>query len=223
MNPGQGWRDVWMNWGLDCWNVFIAILSIIFVVIPVLLLVHFALTTDKDRIKQLIQDASSISRLQGVQAKAADKLLNLDGEIYPSDGCAITLSVLLQDAGIHVRDTFTAINLGRILRDRGWQTIPLGQQEAGDVGSTCGSTPHHGYDHIYLVLQKLNDDEMIVVDNQAPVPHFRYVIGVQDDTPTRFFLRASSLLVPGVKSVACGSSCIGGLGLLQPPLFKIPG
>jgi hypothetical protein len=52
---------------------------------------------------------------------------------------------LLQDSGIDVPDTFTAIALGRKLRDeRKWQVIPIGQQEAGDIGSTCGSTPQHG-------------------------------------------------------------------------------
>ena len=171
-------------------KVFFSIQLIIFVLSIVPSLVHIHLITDEDQIKQLIQEASSVGKLQSVQVMAADKLLKYDDEKYPSDGCAITLSVLLQDAGIDVPDTFTAIELGRVLRDREWQTIPLGRQKAGDVGSTCDSTWRHGLDHVYLVLQKLNDNEMIVADNQAPNPHFRYVSG-HGDTATRFFLRAS--------------------------------
>ena len=147
--------------------------------------------SDKDCIEQLVNIASSVGQLDSAQSVAAQKLLNYDGEVYPSDGCAITLSVLLQDAGIDVPDTYTAIELGQELRDdRNWQVIPLGQQQAGDVGSTCGSTPNHGFDHIYLVLQKINDDEMLIADNQSSQPHFRYVSG-QGKTPTRFFLRAT--------------------------------
>jgi hypothetical protein len=46
--------------------------------------------------------------------------------------------------------------------------IPVGQQQAGDVGSTCGPTAHHGYDHIYLVLERQDSDKMVIVDNQKP-------------------------------------------------------
>jgi hypothetical protein len=97
--------------------------------------------------------------------------------------------VLLQEAGISVPDTFQAIVLGQLLKKRGWIQIPIGSQIAGDVGSTCGQTPHHGTDHIYLVLRPVNSDEMVVADNQAAEPHFRFASG-QGKSPTRFFLRA---------------------------------
>ena len=87
-------------------------------------------------------------------------------EIFPSDGCAITLSILLQEVGIAVPDTFKAIDLGNVLKNKNWKTIPVGEQQNGDIGSTCGSQPHHGQDHIYLVLRSVNSDEMIVADNQ---------------------------------------------------------
>ncbi|HZZ87486.1 MAG TPA: hypothetical protein VFE13_04035 [Caulobacteraceae bacterium] len=80
--------------------------------------------------------------------------------------------------------------LSQVLEKRGWTRVPVGSQQAGDVGSTCGPTPHHGYDHIYLVLQPLNVDEMVIADNQAPAPHFRFASG-KGHTPTQFFLRAS--------------------------------
>jgi hypothetical protein len=119
-----------------------------------------------------------------------DQLLDFDGEVFPSDGCAITLSILLQEAGISVPDTFRAIDLGNVLKNKNWKTIAVGDQQAGDIGSTCGSQPHHGQDHIYLVLRAVNPNEMVVADNQQPVPHSRFVNGGEIMTPTKFFLRA---------------------------------
>jgi kumamolisin len=144
---------------------------------------------DGSAIASLLKIASDPSQLQDAQAQAAKLLLAYDGEQYPSDGCAITLSVLLQVAGIDVADTFQAIILGKLLIGRGWTQIAIGDQVAGDVGSTCGPTAHHGTDHIYLVLKAANSDEMVVADNQEPTPHFRFASG-QGKSPTRFFLRA---------------------------------
>jgi hypothetical protein len=147
--------------------------------------------SDKTRIPILLQLAGNISTLDSAQAKAAAELLAFDGEVYPQDGCAITLSALLRDAGISVPLTYQAIALGQHLRDiRKWEVVPVGQQVPGDVGSTCGSEAHHGFDHIYVVLKKLNDDEMLIADNQSTQPHFRFVSG-QGKTPTKFFLRAT--------------------------------
>jgi hypothetical protein len=146
-------------------------------------------SNDAGQIATLLSIAADSSQLQDAQAKAAMLLYAYDGEQYPSDGCAITLSVLLQEAGIDIADTYQAIVLGEVLKRRGWTQIPLGSQAAGDVGSTCGQTAHHGTDHIYLVLRPVNQDEMVVADNQAPDPHFRYASG-KGKSPTRFFLRA---------------------------------
>lgn len=146
--------------------------------------------SDSEHIPDLIKLASDVSLLQDAQRIAAKKLLDFDGEIFPSDGCAITLSILLQEGGIAVPDTFKAIDLGNVLKNKNWKTIPVGEQRDGDIGSTCGSQPHHGQDHIYLVLRSVNSDEMIVADNQKPEPHLRYASGGGQVTPTRFFLRA---------------------------------
>jgi hypothetical protein len=97
--------------------------------------------------------------------------------------------VLLQNARIKVADTYQALAMGNVLKNRGWQVVPIGSQQSGDVGSTCGPTPHHGYDHIYPVLRLVNNDEMVVADNQARAPHFRWASG-KGRTPTTFFLRA---------------------------------
>jgi len=145
---------------------------------------------DRDCIAGLIANASVPDQLQQAQHIAAKRLLDFDGEVYPADGCAITLSVLLQQAGIVVADVFQAITLGKVLSKRGWKRVELGQQKAGDVGSTCGATADHGRDHIYLVLKPVNADEMVIADNQQPQPHFRWVSGKGGKTPTKFFLRA---------------------------------
>jgi len=97
--------------------------------------------SDKDQIAKLVSLASDRHQLQAAQQTAAQRLLNYDGEVYPHDGCAITLSVLLQDAGIPVPDTYQAITLGELLKtQRNWQVIAIGKQQTGDVGSTCGTT-----------------------------------------------------------------------------------
>jgi hypothetical protein len=147
--------------------------------------------SDADHIPDLVKLASDANQLVAAQHVAAHRLLNATGEKYPHDGCAITLCVLMQDAGIDVKDTYQALAFGNMLESkRNWQRIPLGEQEVGDIGSTCGPVAHHGFDHVYLVLKKNNDDEMIIADNQQPKPHFRWVSGKGGKTPTKFFLRA---------------------------------
>ena len=149
--------------------------------------------SDHDYIPDLLRMAGNPDGLQAAEADAAVKLLNFDGEVYPADGCAITQSCLLQSIGIAVPDTFQAIGFGDMLKKRGWKVVAIGQQQAGDIGSTCGPVAHHGSDHVYLVLRPLNADEMVVADNQASAPHFRYASGKGGKTPTKFFLRAPSL------------------------------
>jgi len=147
--------------------------------------------SDKSCLARLIQLGSNDSSLDDAQGRAARKLLHFDGEVYPRDGCAITLSTLLQDAGIDVPDTYQAIMLGELLRHhRNWQVVPFGEQQPGDVGSTCGDNPDHGRDHIYLVLKRVNNDEMLIADNQSRQPHSRFASG-QHKTRTKFFLRAT--------------------------------
>lgn len=146
---------------------------------------------DSALVAKLVALASTDEGLQEAQRVAARKLLAMDGEHYPADGCAITQSALAQAAGLDVPDTYLAIEYGRMLQKRGWQLVPLGAQRAGDVGSTCKDAPDHGSDHVYLVLRAVNDDEMIVADNQARVPHMRYASGKGGKTATTHFLRAT--------------------------------
>lgn len=146
---------------------------------------------DKAKIPRLLEVANDPAAYRAVQREAADELLSLAEEQWPHDGCAINLSDLLQAAGIPVPNILQALALGSHLRDhRGWQVIPKGDQQPGDIGSTCGTTANHGADHIYLVLQRVDADEMVIADNQKPFPHQRFVSG-KNKTPTKFFLRAT--------------------------------
>lgn len=146
--------------------------------------------TDETYIPALLEIAGNPQRLDAAQADAAQALLHFDGEKYPADGCAITLSTLLMAAGVEIPFTFQALALDNLLQKRGWAKIAVGAQKTGDVGSTCFAKPHHGTDHIYLVVHALNTDEMIVADNQNKSPHFRYASGKGGKTPTTHFLRA---------------------------------
>ena len=150
-------------------------------------------TGDGGAIGNLLGIASNPQTLQAAQAVAAQRLLNYDGEKYPQDGCAVTLSVLLQESGINVPDTYMAIDMCRLLQTRGWTEIAVGEQRKGDVGSTCGAVAHHGTDHVYVVLRDLGSgDEMVVADNQEPAPHFRFASG-NGKSPTTYFLRAPNV------------------------------
>jgi len=146
--------------------------------------------SDQQCTENLVNYASDATRLQAIQHTAAAKLLAYDEEIYPADGCAITLSLLLQAVGIDVPDTYMAFDLAKELeQNRGWTRLTVGAQKAGDVGTTCLQASVHGSDHIYFVLKAVNQDEMVIADNQMAVPHFRFASG-QGKTPTQYFLRA---------------------------------
>jgi hypothetical protein len=143
---------------------------------------------DAQYIPKLLTLASDTDQLIAAQHVAAKRLLDFDGEVYPSDGCAITLCVLLQEAGIAVPDTFQAITLGNFIEvqeslagHRSWR--PKRWRCWFDLWDTA----HHGFDHIYLVLKVLNSDEMVVADNQQANPHFRFASGKGGKTPTKSF------------------------------------
>jgi hypothetical protein len=82
------------------------------------------------------------------------------------------------------------------------ERIELGQQKAGDVGSTCGPSANHGSDHIYFVIQVLNFDEMVIADNQQTAPHFRFAGGKGGKILTKFFLRRVSHQMSGLSKLS---------------------
>jgi len=60
---------------------------------------------------------------------------------------------------------------------------------------TFDNSPPDGADHIYLVVKRVDDDEMVIADNQDSVPHRRFASG-KGKTPTDYFLRAPGVILP---------------------------
>ncbi|MBS0485408.1 MAG: hypothetical protein JSS06_09395 [Proteobacteria bacterium] len=140
---------------------------------------------DRNNIPKLIKLGSSTTDLAQAQSVARSAW-----PPFPHNGCAANLSALLQLAGIDVPMTLGAGKLAHILNSRrGWVQIAVGEQTAGDIGVTFDDNAIPGADHIYLVVQTVGTDEMIVADNQDTRPHRRFASG-HGRTPTEYFLRA---------------------------------
>ena len=145
---------------------------------------------EKDHIEKLIALGGSAKGIAQAQTKAKKAW-----PPFPHNGCAANLSALLQLAGIDVPMTLGAGKLAHILggqiNSRKWEHIAVGKQRAGDVAVTFDEGGNPGADHIYLVIQCIDKDEMIISDNQSTAPHHRYASG-KGKTPTEYFLRAPS-------------------------------
>jgi hypothetical protein len=139
---------------------------------------------DKDQIPELIKNGGSASTLARAQ-RAAKRAW----PPFPDNGCAANLSALLIESGIPVKMTLGAGKLAHTLRSRGWSQIDVGNQAPGDVGVAYDEGKIPGIDHIYLVVNVIDQDEMMVADNQDKVPHHRFATG-RGKSPTEFFLRA---------------------------------
>jgi len=152
-----------------------------------------------DFIKCLLAEATDPGTLREVQKEAARRLCAHNGETYAENGSAITLSLLLQKAGLDIADVFGAFCLTEFLTKTGWKEIVVGNQRPGDIGTTCWDAPRNGADQLYLVVEVNGEDEMVVVDNQQAVPHVRFAsragstIGGKLKPPTRYFLRAQAI------------------------------
>lgn len=111
---------------------------------------------------------------------------------YPKNGCAAHLSALLRQSGIDVPMTVGAGKLATLIERRGWRRIEVGGQRPGDVGVAYDNGDPPGADHIYLVIEVLDDDQMKVTDNQnrEDSPHSRSARGRDGRTGTDYFLRA---------------------------------
>lgn len=138
-------------------------------------------------IDALLKQGSSIQGLAQARATAAAQLPG-----YPTNGCATHLSALLQQAGFNVPMIFGAGKLAHYLADHGWSKIPTGEQQPGDVGVCYDNNPSPpGADHVYLVIETIDNDKMMIADNQRDddVIHARYASG-NGKTPTEYFLRS---------------------------------
>lgn len=148
---------------------------------------------DRDHIAKLLEIANSQDGLAQAQEIAAKALSDAGEAPFPKNACAATLSALLELSGMDLPMTLGAGKLANILGgrigSRGWNHLPIAAQRAGDVGVTFDEGGVPGADHIYLVLQRMDDDQMLIADNQAPMPHTRFASG-KGKTPTEYFLRA---------------------------------
>lgn len=125
------------------------------------------------------------------EARRMQHLKDPDGDPYPRNGCASTLAVLLKRCGIDVGDEVYARRLAGLLLQRGWERVPVGQQRAGDVGTSCLDERHPGVDHVYFVLDVDHHGRMTVFDNQEGLlPHWRPADAQGTFDPTTTFLRA---------------------------------
>ena len=166
---------------------------------------------DAEQIEKLIElgrDPASIARIQEeakdlMEAGGAGCTLRL--------ACAATLSCFLNRAGVDVTPTLGAGRLAaRLEKDRGWQRISVGWQLPGDVGVTIDADPTRpGGDHVYLVVDLIEDDLMLIVDNQvAGRPHHRSASGKRRGdmksgrTGTAYFLRPAGRALPMVQFAA---------------------
>lgn len=149
---------------------------------------------DQNCIGMLISNGSNIEELKKAQ-EIARQALQTVGEVFPRNGCAATLSALLQMSGVDIKMTLGAGKLVYLLggsyNSRGWQHIPVGKQQAGDVGVCFDNCPPAGSDHVYLVLECIDSDRMMIADNQKPEKHQRSASGACGETQTEYFLRAS--------------------------------
>jgi hypothetical protein len=155
---------------------------------------------DTEHIPDLLWNAKSEERLAEAQEIAAQALKEV-GEEFPHNGCAATLSALLQLARINVLMTLGAGDLAELLEEgRHWDRIGVGEQQTGDVGVTDDTGGNPGPDHIYLVVTPIRKlvvpikkNEMVIVDNQASTMHCRSALGnpEEDHVKTDYFLRAS--------------------------------
>ena len=151
---------------------------------------------DQQFVSALVRPDGDFAQLRTALGKArarAIKNLGLarDTESIP-DGCAATLSALLQLAGLDVGLENGAGNLVAVLEEpagRGWIRVDVGQQRSGDVGVTFDRRDPPGADHVYLVAHVLDSDRMLIADNQARDLHTRLASG-GGKTPTAYFLRA---------------------------------
>ncbi|MBV9076705.1 MAG: hypothetical protein JO048_04390, partial [Methylobacteriaceae bacterium] len=148
-----------------------------------------ALSGDAARIPRLIELGADPEQCREIRERAFAAMTRIYGKPTARNACACTLSMFLRASGVDVEVEYGAGNLARILeKERGWQRVPVGQQQPGDVGVTQDRLPPAGADHIYLVVARLDADRMLIADNQqASAPHPRWASG---QTPTAYFLRA---------------------------------
>lgn len=149
---------------------------------------------DKDHVSELVQLGSTNQGVQKAQTLAKKVMADNGYGSTLHNACAATLSEFMNLAGMNVPITLGAGNLARRIAARGWNRVDIGNQHAGDVAVAVHDV------HIFLVIQTIDKDQMIIADNQAPRPHRRRASGDPelDHSPVAYFLRAEGAAVPAV-------------------------
>lgn len=149
---------------------------------------------DKDFIAAMVKEGSTKAGVAQVQALAKHEMDNAGYGPTLHNACAATLSEFMITSSINVPVTLGAGKLARRIEERGWQRVNVGQQQSGDVAVAKNDV------HIFLVVQAVGNDDLMVADNQAPGPHPRKASGdpALNHSPVAYFLRSQGAIAPSV-------------------------
>jgi hypothetical protein len=144
------------------------------------------------RIQKLIESGTNTKRCEELRYEGRKAMVEIYGVITAKNACAATLTIFLREAGFPFNDIeFGAGNLARYIENTlRWRRIRVGQQQPGDVGVCRDDDPTPpGSDHVFFVTKRVDEDEMLIVDNQESfAPHPRFASGFGGKTPVEYFL-----------------------------------
>jgi hypothetical protein len=118
-------------------------------------------------------------------------MVQIYGKVTAKNACAATLSIFLREAGFPFKKIeFGAGNLAKYVeKTLKWRRLKVGQQQPGDIGVCYDQTSPAGADHVFFVTKRVDEDEMMIVDNQESyAPHPRFASGYGGKTPVEYFL-----------------------------------
>ncbi len=147
---------------------------------------------DADRIAALVTLGADPQRAAVIRERGRTAMIRIYGKKTSRNACAATLCCFLEAAGIDVPMEYGAGNLARHLeKKRGWSRVSVGRQQPGDVAVCYDRMAPPGADHVYLVVKRVDADEMLIADNQTPYcPRTRFASG-RGQTAVQYFLRAA--------------------------------
>ena len=144
------------------------------------------------RVQKLIEIGTNTKRCEELRYEGRKAMVEIYGKITAKNACAATLTIFMREAGFPFSKTeFGAGNLARYIeKTLKWRRINVGQQEPGDVGVCRDDDPTPpGSDHVFFVTKRVDDDEMMIVNNQESfAPHARFASGFGGKTPVEYFL-----------------------------------
>jgi hypothetical protein len=156
--------------------------------------------SERSLVLAMIPWLKSAANLAYIDEEANEFLIEAGAAPFPHNACAATQSAILIEAGLMdlddpskpMKPILGALALDNYLHNkRGWTRVPLGEQQVGDIGTTCGTSPHAGRDHVFMWWKINNTHEGLVIDNQSTKgPHVRRTDGQDGKSRTTYSLRA---------------------------------